>query len=402
MSTQTISQKSYIGPRALFDPYYIPSELVGLDKEQKIMDSLLKDAIQDQYPIVLSLYGLRGIGKTALTKKAISNLTPLNTRESPPIQSCYVNCEEKGSNQIIFSMIDKLSSSLNYDLPPESILHASTSNQINMLSHLITKTQSQKKHNSLLFLLDSIEYTQPLFINKIMDICTSQFCFLVTSFNLLKSSPFLMEFKKPDIQIQLNTYTPSNLEKISMDRCNIAFTHPIERTIIRYITDLVNEFDYSVPESCLRVLRELYPVLESNSPFIQSQIQDVSRYQFKCHSIDEISIAEFVSETDMVDRLAIDELSSFFHSQSRFYINFAELVNIYKVACENLENQFNSRNFKDFLHKLQRVDLLQPSKFNSQKTSTQQNPTNQLYFLTISPQMLNDILDVAFGLIAFD
>ncbi len=417
MSTKSTSSKTYVGPRALFDPYYLPPNLIGLKKEQDSIQSILKDAIQDQYPIVLSLYGLRGIGKTTLTRKTISTLQKSKTRLNHSIAMHYVNCEDKDSSQIVFSLINELSHSLSYNLEPNSILNATPGNQINLLTHLISKSTkggnsngAPKDQKTLLFFLDSIEYIQPQIINKLMDVCISQSCFMVSSFNVLKSSPYLSEFKKPDIQVQLNTYSPGCLEKISKSRCEAGFNHPVDNTMIRYLTDLVNEFDYCVPESCLRVLRELYPLILRNSIVDPGEIQDACRYQFKNYSIDEISIAEYISETDMVDRLALDEIGSFFRSQTRFYIAYSELMDLYKVACESLENAFKQQNFSKFLRGLHRVGLLQPSNFTH---ITKPHPQTQLfslpiaemkkyYFLTISPQMLNEILDVAFGLIAFD
>ncbi len=209
MSTKSGFHQNYVGPRALFDPFYLPSELIGLKKEQSSLQSILKDAIQDQYPVMLSLYGLRGIGKTTLTRKSIAALESSNSNKSQHIDMHYVNCEEKDSNQIVFSLINGLSRSQNYELEPSSILNATPGNQINLLNHLISK--SSYSDDSLLFFLDSIEYTQPQLINKLMDVCSSQSCFLVTSFNLLKSSLYLSEFKKPDVQIQLSTYSPTDL-----------------------------------------------------------------------------------------------------------------------------------------------------------------------------------------------
>ncbi len=403
MSSQFTSQNGYVGSRALFDPYFVPNELIGLEKEQKRMKSILNDAIEDQYPITLSLYGLRGVGKTTLTRKTFSELQSNNSNVQNNFHSCYVNCCEKDLVQIVFSLIDNLSSSVKYELPPESILNASLGSQINLLSHLITKFHTQNDENSIIFFLDSIEYTQPTLINKIMDVCSSQSCFLVTSFNLLKNSPYLMEFKKPDMQIQLNTYNPSILEQICLDRCRLAFKQSIDPTMIQYITDMASEFDYRVPESCLRVLRELYPLIENESYIDPDQIQDVCRYQFKGYSIDEISVAEFISETEIIDRLFLDEINSFFQSQSRYYVSFIELLTMYKIACEGLEFPFSEMRFRAFLDRTQKIGLLQASNFNkhAKKPQNSQYLEGYLFFLSLSPHLFSEILDVSFGQFGF-
>jgi len=404
MLVKSIAHQKYVGPRALFDPYYTPPELIGLNKERHSMQSLLQDAIRDQYPIILSLYGLRGVGKTALTRKVITNLQKSNLKSTQKLEIYYVNCEEKESSQILYSLINGLSRSQHFDLSPDAILNTSLASQINLLNHLISK--SVGSDSSLLFYLDSIEHSQPNFINKIMDVSISQSCMMVGSFNVLKSSPYLTDFKKSDIQIQLNTYNPASLERISRDRCKLAFKHPVEPDVIRYMIDLVYSYDYCVPESCICVLRKLYPILESDSTMTPECIQDICRIQLKDYSIDEIYIAEFISETDMVDRIALDEISSFFKSQSRYYTTYSELGSMYKIACENLKYDFIQSHFQFFVSKLERIGLLQPSTFHPRShnysTRTNQNSVTRLYFLTISPQVFSDILDVSFGVVPFD
>jgi Cdc6-like AAA superfamily ATPase len=351
---------------------------------------------------------MKGIGKTALARKTIASLFEEKAIGSSNFDIYYVNCEEKESDQILFSLINSISQSLKYDLDPNSILNATLGSQFNLLTHLITKTSNFNRE--ILFLLDSIESIQPLFINKFVDVCSSQFCHLITSFNVLKSSPYLLDFKRPDFQFQLSTYSSEELKKISKDRCEAAFKCSINDDLIRYLTDLVTQFGYKVPESCLRILRDLYPIIEENPNIEPGKIQDACRCQFKGYTIDEISIAEFVSETEMIDRLALDEISSFFRTQSCFYISAQELATLYKIACENLEDDFSQLKFTDFVNCMHRVGLLQTSNFiqRSQEPLNKSEPrfsvgkSDQLFFLSISPQMLSEILDVSFGLPSFD
>ncbi|MBN2155709.1 MAG: hypothetical protein JW776_06680 [Candidatus Lokiarchaeota archaeon] len=414
MSSKSHYRLEYMGPRALFDPHFLPPNLIGLQKERNILKSILSDSIHDQFPLILSLYGLNGVGKTSLTRKVIQELGISqnglkNNAEEPnlTIQSCYVNCEKKKPEEILFFLINTLSNTFDYKIDPRPIMKATMVTQMNLLTHLISKTLTKTPQSTFFFFFDSTEYMQPTLINKLKSVCASLSCSLVTSFNLLKSSPYLAEIHKSDFQIQLSTYKPSILERIISDRCELAFKSPIEINIIRYITDMVCEFDCCVPEKCIQVLRELYPIIQSNGYIADtSQIQDACRFQLKGYTINEISIAEFVSDTEIIDRLALDNICSFFQSQNRYYISYGELMYMYNIACESIDCVFERSQFHKLIKNLDRIGLMQPSNLihnASNKTSLSNLDQEKfVYFLSISPQLFSEILDVSFGLSELD
>ena len=80
-----------------------------------------------------------------------------------------------------------------------------------------------------------------------------------------------------------------------------------------------------------------------------------------------------------------------------------EIINMYKIACEGLEYQYDPGNYMNFAQNLHRIGLLQPSCFTQSPLEGRiQKCNQQFYYLTISPEMLKDILDIAFGLLSFE
>jgi len=79
--SMTINSKSdhmYIGPKALFDPYYIPPRLLHRKREQELLFSLLMDSITDEFCLNILYQGIDGIGKKAIVNKVINEISIQN------------------------------------------------------------------------------------------------------------------------------------------------------------------------------------------------------------------------------------------------------------------------------------------------------------------------------------
>ncbi len=408
----------YIGPRALFDPFFIPDHLFDLEKDERNLCGLLSDAIIDNFPASISIYGIQGVGKTVLVNKTIESISRENSKiNKNKIQflPLLINCTSKDSHQIVFSMLNSLVNTLNsqinlgFELTPEFVLKSDISQLWNLFKFLNSKTKNIPK----IYFLDSVEFSKPKIINKIMTAAISEPFILINSFNVPKCSPYLLDFKNPDFQIQLGSYSSKTLVNITQDRCKQSLRQPVGffKTTSEFIVDLVCQFDKKVPGSCVRVLRELYPVLNSNAIINGSKVREICRGQFEGFSLDELSIAEFISESDILDRIFLDNLCSYFKNTSDFYINYDKLFVTYKMACESIEYKPKVYEFQKTLKRLNQISLLMPSEVNSadnsilnkgtiEKLSVKNLKTHDKasnYFFTVPPDFLNDMLDVAFG-----
>ncbi|MHA1821044.1 MAG: hypothetical protein ACTSU2_09750 [Promethearchaeota archaeon] len=415
----SMKNSRYIGPRALFDPYFVPDRLFDRSKEVASLKKFILDAVRDRFTTSISIYGIKGSGKTVLANKSLYEIkelipadirgahhsstgmaqlnmqvvrgNPINIKKSPKISASnqhgqkegfqiqsdlinlgdtefstiYVDCENKDTEQVIFSMVNALASAQNYNMDPSTVLNLNKSGLWNLFKHLLDKNP-----RPILCFMDSVEYMNPKLLNKFCSPNISHSIILLNTFNLHRSSPFLMNFNKSDFNINLYSYRHTTLYEIGKDRCEVAFRNPIDDEIIKFITDLSSEFDKPVPGSSIRVLREVYPIIAQNNSIDGGLLRDACRYNFEGFSLDEISIADYIAESDMVDRVFIDNISTYFNKTQNYYIDFNELEESYKVACESLEYDFSQRKFMSSLAGLKSLGLILPSKIDLERIKT--------------------------------
>ncbi|MHA1339398.1 MAG: hypothetical protein ACTSRZ_04190 [Promethearchaeota archaeon] len=420
----------YIGAKALFDPFFIPEKLINRSKEEKYVKGLLKDAAEDRFSANIGIYGMRGVGKTVLINKAVKEVKQILLKQNENegrILPIYVNCESKEFDQILFNIAETLAKYIGIEIDPEFILTSDSSKIWNLIKLLV-----QKVNEPIVLFMDSFEHIEPHLGNKLSIFCKTEKIIQINSFNLLKSSPFLYEFEKPDFKLQLGIYSNNNLLQISQDRCEVAFLKPIDLGLQKFIIDLIIQFDKCIPGPVINILREIYPLLESNSMSRKNsinscKIRDLCRYQFEGFSVDELTIADYINETSIVERIFLDNVCNYFYHSDEYYIDFKNLKEKFIMACESIEINMNEKSFYKILSNLENINLLIPTSFkvadvrgnkkrsklkvkesiNSSKENLMNYPyksSNDFfhikeipYFLTISPEILNEMLNVAFG-----
>ena len=68
------SDNGFIGPRALFDPNYVPPKVLYRKKEERTLLSILKDSLTDEFSLNILYQGIQGIGKRVIVNKVINDL----------------------------------------------------------------------------------------------------------------------------------------------------------------------------------------------------------------------------------------------------------------------------------------------------------------------------------------
>jgi len=351
------NKSHYIGARALFDPLFIPDSLINRSKEEDMIRGLLKDSTEDGFPTNISIYGMKGIGKTVLINKSIRDLKQIfydNNKEpkNEIFLPIYINCESKEFEEILFNIAERLMNFKKMDLNYDFILNSDLVKIWNLI-----KLAIQKIKTPIILFLDSLEFIEPHIANKLTIFNKSEKIIQITSFNMPKCSPYLYEYEKPDWRLELGIYSNKDLLKISQDRCALAFKTPIEIDLHKFIIDLVTQFDKKIPGPIINILRELYPLIENSNNLSKensehkshiidaNRVRDLCRYQFEGFSIDELTIADFVSETDVLERIFLDNLCNYFYQTNKYYINFQELKEKYILACESIEVKMNDESF---------------------------------------------------------
>ena len=56
----------YVGPRAIFDPNFVPPVFFPQKSQSMLLQGIIQDALEDEYPTNVNLYGLKGTGKNLL------------------------------------------------------------------------------------------------------------------------------------------------------------------------------------------------------------------------------------------------------------------------------------------------------------------------------------------------
>ena len=97
-------------------------------------------------------------------------------------------------------------------------------------------------------------------------------------------------------------------------------------------------------------------------------------------------------------------------SRNNFYVSQKELLEFYKMACEAIEVKYSKGEFNQSITKLTDICLLMPTRFikyNTRIPYTKNLPSNMNiinksdpntdYFLTVSSDLLKDMLDISFG-----
>ncbi len=146
----------YYGPRALFDPSFIPPELHGRDKELHQVTSFLRDSQEDEFAANLAICGLPGMGKSTLVGRALSDLEYG--------QVVDVDCRNKIVEEILGALISGTEASLLPEFSGLNVLHKGIPNLWNTLRLIVKKTVSKSKNMTIV--LKSINYIEDGYFEK--------------------------------------------------------------------------------------------------------------------------------------------------------------------------------------------------------------------------------------------
>jgi Cdc6-like AAA superfamily ATPase len=385
---------NFVGPKALFDPNYIPPQILHRKKEQHSLISILTDSISDEFCLNILYQGINGIGKKAVVNKVINDLS-IQNKGDVGIQKICIDCKDKDFEELIFSILTDLTNICKYKVNYNSLLNSN-------LSHLwnVFKLLCRKIDYNLFFIFTNVEYLKPEIFKKFLHIGKeSNITSIYTVNKILQPVTFdlISEF---DFKKKLNYFTYKELYSILKQRTLLALSNAVDEELIKYITDLVCEQYVPVPGKGIEILRDIYPILKNKQNFKNSELIELCQNHFDQMQIhDEFSMLNYISEEDFLNIIFLDNLSNYFISKMNYYISLEELEELYHVSCESLEYEKNFDEFHNLIRELSNIGILRPSKKALKAKNSHffdKTINTDSYFMVISPNQLKTIIDTLF------
>jgi len=387
--------KNCIGPKALFDPNFIPPNLLYRKKEEKSLYSILNDSISDDFCLNILYQGIDGIGKKAIINKVINDLL-IQKNGYNQISKVIIDCRDKNLQELMFSLLTELNTLQTLNLDLNSLLNSKISYLWN-----ICKVICKKFKNPLFLIFNNVEYLEPEIFKKFLHFGKETHLTLISTVNKILRPKTMDLFSEFDFKKKLNYFSYQELYDILKQRVMLTFSHEIDKELIKYITDLICEQYVPVPGKGIEILRDLYPSLKSKTNFRNFELLEICQSEFDVFQIsDEFSMLSYIAEEDLLSIIFLDNLSNYFTSKMNYYISLNELQELYEVSCENLEYKKNISEFDNLVKAFINIGILKPSKrtFNKKFTYPSNKPiNNEFFFLLLNPKQLKIIIDTIFN-----
>lgn len=383
-----------IGPKALFDPEFIPPKLLYRTKEQNSLYSILTDSIIDKFSLNILYQGINGIGKKAIANKVINDLANRRGKEDQIFKIC-VDCKEKNFEELVFSLLSDMTTLSNLNINYESFLNSD-------LSHLwnIFKLICKKSVSNLIFIFSNVEYLKPEILKKFLLLGKENNITSLFTINKMLRPTTIDLLSEFDLKKKLAYFSYNELYSILKQRVSLAFSHEVENDLIHYITDLIFEQYVPVPGKGVEILRDLYPLIRGEYKIKNFELIELCQNHFD-HILqnDEFTMLNYISEENVLNVLFLDNLSNHFSSKMSYYITLSELQDLYYISCELLEYPKCSNEFQSILEEMLNLGILRASKRKIQETisySPNSKKNNNSYYMMISPNQLKALIDTIF------
>ena len=390
ISAQRINSE-FVGPRALFDQSYIPPKILHRKTEENSLYSILKDSLHDEFQINILFSGLQGIGKKLIVNKVLNDISILNT----DLIKIQIDCSEKSVEEILVSLIVEVGSKKNINFDYKSFLNSSILDLWNLF-----KLVCRKVDHNITLVFNNIEHIQPEAFKKFLKYGKENKINIVSTGNQVLRSSILEILSEFDFKKKLDYFSFSELNDIIKQRISLAFFNEIDNELIDLITDLIFEHHVPVPGKGIEILRELYPILSQKMTLKKFEIYDILQNQFDTLQIaDEFSMVSYISESDLLNLIFLDNLSNYFLKKANLYITIRELRELYYVTCESIDYEKDIEEFKHLIVSLRNIGILNASKKNKVNNFRyfSDNVLNyDYYFMVINPKQLKPIMDAIF------
>ncbi len=385
----------FVGPKALFDPLYIPPVILYRKKEENSLFSILKDSISDDFSMNILYQGIEGIGKKVIINKVLKDLVEQN-KYIKDFKKIDVDCKEKTLEEIIMSILSILLKLLNFKLDINTIVNL----KIYQLWSIL-KLATKRLNSNIVIVLKNTEYLEPKILKKLLSFGKELKITIISTINNVLKSSTIDILSHYDYKRKLNYFTYNQLFYIFKQRISLTFSHEIDIELIEFMTDLIFDNYIPIPGKGIDILRDLYPYLQKSDSVNYHHMLEICENHFESFlTLDEFNILTYLSEEDLLNVIFLDNLSNYFvNHPSIFYISLRNIKELYLISCETLEYNKNLEEFNHLISNAKNIGLINSSKKLLSQNIKNFNKTNildEFYFITISPLKLKAMIDAIF------
>ena len=182
-------------------------------------------------------------------------------------------------------------------------------------------------------------------------------------------------------EIPLDTYTQSQLYDIVRMRVEDTFPLGLTDEIVRYVTDIVCEFDASKPKTSIEALKALWPMAskgqEIDSDTVRASTAHISAF---AHDQDYMDTIDTISMNDFMTLLVLEAMTEhLMRYKTETYIDRQTLSEIVQVKCEELGVRYAEEDIEKSLQTL----IFQSIVFES-------GYSRNLLYVLVPPEILYD------------
>lgn len=357
---------------AIFDPLFIPPKICHRDNELK---ETLKIMADDKTSNLL-LYGPSGIGKTVLARFAVSSFSNRVEDEVTPI---FVSLCYKSFRELMYQVTASISDNKQLGLIP---VDASVTELWNMFRRLRKSTE-----NKVVIVLDDVDEVNQKIHKKFLQESRELGITTIATAKTGYARKIRKENKtrsQLDQTIFLDLYTETQLMDITYQRVTIAFPSFVRPSIMRFLTDVVLEFDIGRPSTIIEILKRIYPISLGGADILPIHIQEAGSNIFSVQ--DEIAIIDSLTQNSLITHLLFQKIARVFQKYSyEPYISLNEINKEYSLLYEELKVDFNPDELIESIDDLLRTGLLYQSHFDP-----------ELFYIIVAPNKIIEVLDLTF------
>jgi len=351
-----------VNPAAIFDPFFIPPKLLHREKELRTVETFVEDGICNQYPLHIVVTGIHGIGKTVFV-----NYLAEQIKNKYGFSKIFVNMRDPESRDF-----------LNKIACEDSLCFRE--------SEVKCVANEARRSSFLIVVLDDVNPYSDLFCRFLRKGKERNIIVLASSNsnNLLIKRGFDF-YSHLDFVLKLGIYTPNQLFDITLQRVKLAFPRKVDVEVIRYITDLVCEFDINRPGISIEILRRLYPLVVSGA---EITIEDVRKCSHDLLWIlnDDLMVLDALRDMRIESILLLEKIAlHLLRRPKRAYLSLREINELYYLLCDEIGDDVARYLFNECLEELTSSDVLFRSSFNK-----------KYFYLAIPPKFLLDLIDTIF------